>query len=1148
MLQQLHGSGKTTVLVERIINKMIKEKIDIDKLLIVTFTNAAASEMRQRILEALYEKIEENPEDEILQRQVVLLHKANISTIHAFCLEVIKNYFYEINISSNFRIGDNQEIELLKQETLEEVFDNLYEENSEQFINLTNMYVGYRDDENLKQLILKIYNYSQSMPFPEEWINENVERFNLKDKLNLDFGKTLWGKILLEYFKQEVESCKDELESICKKLSKEIELEKYYSVILNDIENLKILLKEENTWNDICNNLANIKFKTWPRQAKTDCDLKDKCKELRDNVKDRIKELSKKIFIYNSEEANKDIYSMYNTLKTLEKIILDFSIKYQENKKEKNIIDFNDIEHLALKILVKKDEKGNYVPTEIAKIYKEKFVEIAIDEYQDSNLVQEYIITTISNNNNIFMVGDVKQSIYKFRQARPELFLEKYDEYVLSDDDKQCNQNTKIQLFQNFRSRENVLYITNIIFNNIMSKKLGDINYTKEEYLNYSANYKKSENDKKFAGKVELNIIDLAEKEEEENNNELIEKNEIEAKFVANRIKKLLQEDYYIFDKKQGYRKLTYKDVVILLRTTSDIATLYEKELNKLDIPVFSDTSSNYFETEEIQIILSVLKIIDNPNNDIPLVTVLRSQIGGFTDNDLIEIRLNSKDTGFYEALISMLENEENRELKEKVSSFLKMLDEWQEKQEYLSLDELIWYLYESTGFYDYISTSSNAELKTANLKLLYEKAKDYQKASFKGLYNFINYIDKISKTSGDVGSAKLIGENENVIRIMSIHKSKGLEFPVVFLCGIGKQFNMQDLNQNILLHQDIGFGPKVIDYERKIEYNTLAKEAIKIKLLNETLSEEMRLLYVALTRAKERLIISGCDKNIEKSMLNKGNAISNLENKISIANIRKCKTYLDWIELVYLKEKEKLKQILEINVYNKNKINYNKLENKKEISHLQEIENWSKNVKQDYLGKINELLNWKYEYEESTKIEGKESVSNIAKGEKIEIIEITNKPKFLNETEKLSKAEIGTLMHLIMQKLDFKENYNELKINKLIQKLIKDKVITENQSKYINIDKIIRFTNSNIYKELQNAKQVYKEQPFYIYLSADEIYNNGIKEKILVQGIIDLYYINKNDELILLDYKTDYVENNNEQELIDKYKGQLSIKKTSFK
>ena len=1142
------------MLVERIINKIINQKIDIDKLLIVTFTNAAAAEMRQRILEALYAKIEENPENENLQRQIILLNKANISTIHAFCLEVIKNYFYEINISSNFRIGDTQEIELLKQETLEEVFENLYEENSEDFINLVNTYGGYRDDIDLKELVLKIYNYSQSMPFPEEWINEAIEKFNLKDKIDQDFANTEWGQILVEYFKQEIISCIDELEKINEKLKYELELEKYYSVILEDIQNLKVLLKEENTWDDLYSNLSVLKFATWPRQVKTDCNLKEKCKEIRDCVKDRIKALAKRIFIYSSKEANEDIYNIYGALKTLEKVILEFSQKYQENKKEKNIIDFNDIEHFALKILVKKDDNGNYIPTDVANNYKEKFIEIAIDEYQDSNLVQEYILTTISNNNNIFMVGDVKQSIYKFRQARPELFLEKYDNYFLTEDNKEvCEEDTKIQLFQNFRSRKNVLDLTNVIFNNIMSKKLGDIDYNQSEYLNASANYIKPENNENVAGKVELNIIDLAEEnvgfDEPDDSQEelLLEKSEIEAKFVASRIKKLFEENYYVFDKKQGYRKLKYKDIVILLRTTSNIANLYEKELNKLEIPVFSDTSSSYFETEEIQIILALLKIIDNPNNDIPLATVLRSMIGGFTDNELIEIRLNSKDTSFYEAMLNILENEEQVNLKAKVKNFLNILEEWQQKQEYLSLDEFIWYLYETTGFYDYISTSSNGDLKVANLKLLFEKAKDYEKASFKGLYNFINYVDKISKSSGDAGSAKLIGENEDVIRIMSIHKSKGLEFPVVFLCGTGKQFNMQDLNQNILLHQDIGLGPKLIDYERKIEYNTLAKEAIRIKLLNETLSEEMRLLYVALTRAKEKLIITGYDKNLEKSLLNKENMVSDVESKISISNIRKAKTYLDWLELVHLKEKENLKEILEVNFYNKNKIKDVEAEVKEEISYKNKLDEWKESTSKETLDKICNLLEWKYKYEESTKIEGKASVSSIAKQNKKEILEITAKPKFLDDSKKLSKSEIGTLMHLIIQKLDFGKEYNEITVKDLIQELIAIKTITENEAKYIDINKIVKFTNSKIYNDAKQARYVYKEEPFYTYLSADEIYANGLEEKILVQGIIDLYYINKNDEIILVDYKTDYVENNNEQELVDKYKGQLNIYKKAI-
>ena len=1146
-MRRQHGSGKTTVLVERIVNKIINENIDIDKLLIVTFTNAAAAEMRERILEAIYKKIDENPDNKNLQKQILLLSKANISTIHSFCLEIIKNYFYEIGISSNFRIGDTSEIELLKQETLEDVFDELYEEQNKEFINLVNIYGGYRDDENLKELVLRIYNYSQSMPFPDDWINEKIEEFNMENKINSDFSKTIWGEVLVEYFTQEVSSCIEELQEIQKKLAENIELNKYYEVIDNDVQNLKLLLNN-NTWDYIYNTLNNIKFETWPRSSKIDSNLKDVAKQIRDNVKDRIKSLNQKIFIYSSKEANLDIFQMYNTLKSLQNIILKFSEEYQKNKKEKNIIDFNDIEHYALQILIRKNKEGNYEPTRVANIYKEKFAEIAIDEYQDSNLVQEFILNSVSKGNNIFMVGDVKQSIYKFRGARPELFLEKYNDYSIAENDGDiCKENTKIKLFENFRSRENILDITNIIFENIMTKKLGDIEYNKQEFLNCGASYTEPENDVNCGGNAELNIINLAEAEdqEDETDSKIIEKQEIEAKFVANRIKKLLDSNFCVYDKKQGYRKITYKDIVILLRTTSNVANIYEKELNNLELPVFSDTSSNYFETEEIQTILAVLKIIDNPNSDIPLVTVMRSPIGDFTDNELVEIRLQSKNTSFYEALCEIKNNDDKSNLKNKVTDFLSMLETWQQKQEFLALDELIWYIYESTDYYNFVNSNPNGDLKTANLKLLFEKAKDYEKASFKGLYNFINYIDKISKSSGDMGSAKLIGENENVIRIMSIHKSKGLEFPVVFLCDTGKHFNIQDLNQSILLHQDMGFGPKVTDYERKIEYNTLAKEAIRIKSLNEILSEEMRLLYVALTRAKEKIIITGCDKNLEKSLSDKENMLSNLENKkISIASIRKGKSYLDWLEMVYVKNKKLLKSILDINLYNKT-VEQEDSKNK-DIDVESKISDLDKQDKELYL-KIDKLLNWKYKYLESTNIEGKSSVTDIAKGKKKDILEITTKPKLIEENTVLNRAEIGTIMHLILQKLDFRINYDIKELEELIQKLISLEIITENQAKYINKEKILRFIKSDLYLDLKEAKDIQKEKPFYICISSDEIYHNGTDEKILVQGIIDLYFVDKDGKLILVDYKTDYVANNDEQELINKYKGQLAIYKRAL-
>lgn len=537
------GSGKTAVLVERIINKIVNENVDIDKLLVVTFTNAAASEMRERILDAIYKKIEEYPQDVRLQKQINLLNKASICTIHSFCLEVIRNYFYELDLSANFRIADSAEIELLKQDVIEELFEEKYYQNDENFITLINTYTTYRGDEPLKELVLKIYDYIQSAPFPKEWLNEKIEMFNLKEKLKqkFDYAQTIWGEILLEEYKDKIVENRIKLEGIKDKLTRFPELEKFTSAIVNDIEALKeieevISKTKENIWDTIYIKANELKFGKWPTDKKCTIDLKNEAKEVRDKVKKDIEGIDKKIFIYDSENGAKDICAMYDSLKRIENIVNEFEEKFMQKKKEKNIIDFHDIEHFALKILVKQNENKEYEPSEVAKKIMEKYTEIAIDEYQDSNLVQEYILKVVSKQNNTFMVGDVKQSIYKFRQARPELFLEKYEKYKLVEGNTQIennikyeptvgaiinrppfeeisqenNEGEKIKLFKNFRSRENILKITNLIFEQIMSKKLGDIDYTKEEYLNLGANYENPPEGSNFAGKAELHIIDMA--------------------------------------------------------------------------------------------------------------------------------------------------------------------------------------------------------------------------------------------------------------------------------------------------------------------------------------------------------------------------------------------------------------------------------------------------------------------------------------------------------------------------------------------------------------------------------------------------------------------------------------------------------------
>lgn len=1111
------GSGKTAVLVERIVNKIINEKIDVDKLLVVTFTNAAATEMRERVLDAIYKKLEDNPDNLMLQKQIVLLNKSHISTIHAFCLEVIKNNFYKTNISPNFRLANTPEIELLKMEVLEEVFDNLYEEKNENFIKLIDTYCVYRSDDNLKEIILKIYRYIQSMPYPEEWLEKQVEKFNLD--LEQDFSKTVWGQLLIKEAKEDIEETINMLKNVAKKLQLEIDLNKWYLIINDDISGLEEIAEMEN-WDDFYIKMQDLKFKTWAQDRKIVSELKDNAKAVRDKVKAKIDDLKNKIFIYDSKQANNDIFAMYETLKEIKNVILKFISEYQKAKLQKSIIDFNDIEHLALQILVQKNEKGKYEPTEVAKEYQEMFEEIAIDEYQDSNEIQEEILKQISRGNNIFMVGDVKQSIYKFRQAKPELFLQKYNTY----------DNNKIQLFANFRSRKNILDLSNVIFENIMSEEFGSIDYNENEFLNVGQEY--IETKEKTLGKAELHIID-ASVETEEVQDEILENAEIEAKFVAKKIQELINGNYVVYDKKQGYRKLQFKDIVILLRKTANVAPIYEKELENLEYPVFSDIGTNYFESIEIQTIMSLLKIISNPDNDIALVTVLRSPIGKFTDNELIEIRLENQNESFYNALLS------SEKLKEKIDNFLELVEDFRTKQEYLKLDEFIWYIYEKTGYLNYVSLMKNGNLKAANLRMLFEKARDYEQGSFKGLYNFINFIDKVTKGNTDMGAPKLIGENENVIRIMSIHKSKGLEFPVVFLCGTGNQFNMLDLNDNILIHSELGLGPKYINYERRITYNTLAKEAIKYQIKKEIKEEEMRLLYVALTRSREKLIITGVDKNLKKSIQEKEEMLQISENKVTKAIAKKSKTYLEWIETVNLADK-RMKDLIDVYEHIKNE----SLDTEQEEQKEKTIQIEERKINKE----IDKILTWEYPEKELTKIEGKSSVSKLTKETENEEIKVElKKPKFLEGELPLSKAEIGTTVHLVMQKLDFKQNYTIEKIEELLEELEQKGIIATKQKEAVPKQKILAFAQSQLFKEIGRAKKIYKEQPFYINIPVKELYESKSNENILVQGIIDLYYITENEEIILVDYKTDYVPENKASYLKEKYQSQLNLYKRAL-
>ena len=694
---------------------------------------------------------------------------------------------------------------------------------------------------------------------------------------------------------------------------------------------------------------------------------------------------------------------MYDILKKLKNLIIEFDEIFSKKKRDKNIVDFTDIEHFALNILVKGVEKTTdknglayekIVKTDVAKKYTEKFEEIAIDEYQDSDLVQEFILSSISRGNNMFMVGDVKQSIYRFRQAMPKLFLEKYSNYETVGTASNDINGRKIQLFKNFRSRDNVLDFTNLIFKNIMSEKLGEVDYNEDEYLNFGAeDYKKINQ----SLRTEIDIIDLKKEENLdienteylENDNdteelEHLENIEIEAKYVANKIKKLIDSKYQVYDrKKENFRDITYKDIAILLRSTKDKASIYEQELIKLDMPVFSDSNQEYLDSIEIQTIMSLLKIIDNPMQDIPLVTVLRSNIGKFTDNELVEIRLSDKYDNFYNCM-QKAKVDVNSQLKEKIEHFLNQIETWRKEQEYLALDELIWKIYSDTGYYNYVGLMPNGNLRQANLKMLFERAKKYETASFKGLYNFINFIEKLKINSGDLSSAKIIGENDDVIRIMSIHKSKGLEFPVVFLVNTNKQFNEQDIKKNpVLLHQELGIGAKYINYNAQVKYDTLTREAIKNVIRNENISEEMRILYVALTRAKEKLIITGISNDYAKQLEDieqQKNIYARKDGKINPILVKKYKTYLDWILLVYLYEQANTEELLELNRIEQNSILEYKMKNDEKENTSQKVIKTlnQKIIDKNKINKIKEQIEYEYPNKLAIDIPTKSSVTKI--------------------------------------------------------------------------------------------------------------------------------------------------------------------------
>ena len=1204
------GSGKTAVLVERIISMILdtEEKVDIDKLLVVTFTNAAASEMRERIADAVSKaleeatKLEKKDVIEHLQKQILFLNKANITTIHSFCLDVIKNNIHLITLDPNFRIGDTTECQLIAQEAIDEVFEELYEqgylgdENSEKgkrFLKLIDSFAERNGDNQVQSLIMSIYNFAMSFPNPEKWLNESADAFLVGD--DFDFTSSKWGRIVIS-------SVKTEIEDIVGNMEKALATVHPY---LGEIENIQKIITEseridvvydslDKGWDDFIKAIGEFYPEDYRKGKKIKKDDPDEMREAwkiaTEYRKEAIESMKKVAEMYKnrySKDIKKEIDMSYPIVRAISDAVLEFWKKFEEAKRDKGIIDFNDIEHFALEILVDEDENGRQIPSETAKRYGEEFKEIFVDEYQDSNLVQEAILSSIANKEmpNRFMVGDVKQSIYRFRQAKPEIFLHKYETYSTEKD----KDGRKIMLYKNFRSRKNVLDAVNFIFENIMSKELGEIEYNDDEKLNPGAVFEECyEENAIVGGSCDVHIIEKKANEnltdEQLEEEEDLDNIQIEARAIGKIIKEIVGKNsdgkiQMVYDKEEKrYRQAKYKDIVILLRATSNWASVLTEEFTNMDIPVYADTGTGYFDTIEIKTIVSLLKVIDNPMQDIPLLAVLKSPIYNFTPEELIDIRIVNRNVSFYEAMkiYASFDDCDNK----KVRDFLERLDDYQERSSYLSTDELLWYLYNETGYYAYAAILPAGKQRQANLRILFERAKQFEDTSFKGIFNFINFVEKLKKSDSDMGEAKTLSENADVVRIMSIHKSKGLEFPIVICGGMGKRFNKMDMNRGILYHHELGYGPQVVNLETRLSYPSMMKEAMKKQMVVEMLSEEMRVLYVAFTRAKEKLIITGAvndvEKNLQKWASNSQKVTKN--NKLDRYNLLKSASFLDWIMSVAIAHKDARgilpldSEIVEKNDESEWKFKIHQREDYTLSSEDEEEINLADVLREeltssrevDYSEIVRNRLDFKYPYQKSVEKSGSISVTEIKRlwnleredNLEIDINEIESsrnnkkteikRPKFIqeNKDEKLSPTHRGSVVHLVMQIINMDRVSTIDEIKNQIEEFVQKEIITQKEADVVNPFKIYKFFKSELGTRMKNADFVGREKAFYTEINMKNLFaKEGIDydESIMLRGIIDAYF-EENGEIVLLDYKTDFVNEENREEVVDRYRKQLEI------
>lgn len=1188
------GSGKTAVLVQRIADIIVNEKVDVQSLLIVTFTNLAAAEMKERIESKLNDVMEEEGSDnEYLRRQIQNLPRASISTMHSFCMDIIRRNFHIIDIDPSFKIANQAAVQLMKTQAIEQLFEEYYDQEDEGFLSLVDAYGGSRDDSKLMEIILRTHSFIQSQPYPLRWLNEQAKAFDIDEE---EFEKTLWARTIKEDIRLKLEGTREAAEEAIRISLLPKGPAAYIDALQSDIELTRQLEKAlEKSLADFYEELSSASFerlKTISKKAKEELDegLIERVKSIRNSSvkKDGIDAIKKAASDSPLFEQIAVLNEIRPLMEALYRAVAEFDRLYRQEKMSDSVLDFADLEHYALEILEH---------SEVRESLKNRYSYIFFDEYQDSNIVQETIIDAVKKEDNVFMVGDVKQSIYRFRLADPTLFIEKYQRYA----EDSSARDMKLDLSSNFRSRGAILHTANYIFKRLMSKELGEIEYDQSAMLIPGMDFP-HEKDKvqiailentKDIQYSELRSYDKSEDEDEKPQNPAllnaddIGEAQLEALYTASKIKELVKKTWY--DPKEKVEKpVNYSDIVILMRSPAGRSKIFSEVFASQGIPVYIDYSQSYYDVLEIKLFIDFLKLIDNIQQDEPLVSVMTSVIGSFETEDLIRIRINDKKSSLYNAIISYMD-EKTDDISEKLRKFISMIEDYAFLEKLQKLDEFIWQLMSDTGYYGYISAMPGGEVRQQNLNALIEKAAQFQQSSAKGLFNFLRYVDKLLKDKGDTLEPKALTEMDNVVRIMSIHKSKGLEFPVVFVCGLAKQFNKQDFRQDIMLHTKLGLGPKYVNLALNSYNDSIAKTAIKIISKNELLSEELRILYVAITRAIDTLVLVGTVSSIEKAA--GGYTKSDAKSYLMSRN-----DFLSWIMIALSKHKD-AKVIAEIaerdysgegvgthddsDWENETSFKLELLKKTDILSLVQSVQRQESDIKklledcdfeqnEDIMQIANERFSYEYPFMEETSKMSKISATALAKnlieerminqeerlvyqGEKLiypefegdfaeiaeqpeeavksfSVIPVKTVPRFMQSKVKFSAAQKGTIMHFVMQSIDIYNVSSVKSIEDQLDMMLINELLTQEERESVNAAAIYGFFQSELGKRLIDSPFKQMEESFMLK-----------KDGIIVNGIIDCWFTEQ-EEAVIIDYKTDSLRLLSKEQLAEHYAPQIGI------